>query len=387
MIIQIVDPFDATEKYNSLHTINTKSRGVTEINLVYNINSPNELNCIFNTNLPLDAYLRLKDSEFGIRIKKDDHDLLFVQDRSSKKIDSQGQISVRFYSSIYKALYSEPTLINTQHINKSGLATINLIQGFEFILISQDVRISLTAGANNNLDIINDIRKASGAWSYFDTGLYPRGDGTFKNRIIIGNYNKINDYSGIDKRFQTETLIAKNIQNIFSKNPVLLDVTRFYNGRQIKFVKAILETGGGAGTSNSGFSFTRTDYAFVDPDFPIVNINGEFYIKDNKYTGLEERFFIHVETLTANSDNGAGSQIYNVEDALRYLYRKAVYYFKTQQESLRIDCEMAIKKLTFPKYLKVNYTKRIRNNGKEYVIHDINEDILYTKLQFDLTKL
>jgi len=387
MIIQIVNPFDSTEKYSSLYTINTQSKGVTQADLVYNTNQPNELTCIFNTNLPIGAYYAIKDNDYGIRIKKDGHDLLFVQDKSSKKIDSQGQISLRFYSSIYKALYSEPTIINNQYINESGIVTANLINGFEFILISNDVTLSLSTGANSNLEIIDELRKSSGAWSYFDTGLYPRGDGTFTNRIVIGDYNNIENYAGIDSRFSTETLEANNVKSIFNKNPVLVDVQTFYNGRQIQFLYPVLDTGQGAGTVNATQVFSRTDYSFVNHQYPLININGKIYIQDVSYTGLEQRFYIYPVTLTANSDNGDGSQIYNIEDALAYLYRKSVYYLKTQKESSRIDCEIAFRKLTFPKYLQVKYQKTIRNNGEKYLIQDIDEKILYTKLQFDLTNL
>lgn len=387
MILQIVNPFDDTEQYNSLFTINTQSKGVTQAQLTYNTNQPNELTCKFNTNLPFDAYNFIKNSDYGIRIKKDGHDLLFVQDKSSKKVDSQGQIEVRFYSSIYKSLYAEPTLINQQFVNQSGIVTANRIQGFEFILISNDVTLSLTTGVNQNLAIIDELRKSSGAWSYFDTGLYARGDGSYSNRILIGDYNNIESYGAIDTRFATERLETSNVRSIFNSNPVLTNLQTFYNGRQIQFLYPILDTGQGGGSSNSAPVFERTNYTFVDPEFPLVEINGKIYIQDVNYTGLERRFFNYPVTLTANSDDGAGAQIYNVNDALAYLYRKGVYYLKTQKESLRIDCEIAFRKLTFPKYLDVNYSKTITRNNKKYLIHDIKEKILYTKLQFDLTEL
>lgn len=387
MIIQIVNPFDTTEKYSSLYSINQYSKGITELKLTYNINQPNELECVFNTNLQPGAYYALKDGDFGLRIKKDGHDLLFIQDKSSKKVDSIGQVSVRFYSGIYKAFYSEPKIINQQYINKSGIETANLIEGFEFALISNDVKLSLTAGANNNLDIINELRQSSGSWSYFDAGLSPKGDGTFTNKILLGLFDEIENYSGVDSRFATETLKSRNIQNIFSDEPVLVNLTSFSNGRQIKFLYPVLETGAGAGTNNSIKVFTRTNYDFVNPKFPLVEINGKIYIQDTTYKGLEQRFFVYPVTSTANSDNGAQSQFLNDNDALSYLYRKAIYYLKTQQESLRIDCEMAFKKLTFPKFLKVKYNKTIRKGNQKYVIHDIDEKILFTKLQFDLTKL
>ena len=387
MILQIVNPFDSDFKYESYFTINTQSKGVTSIDLTYNINQPNFLECVFNTNLPLEAYYAIKDNDYGLRIQNDDHDLLFIQDKSSKKVDSQGQISVNFYSSIYKALYSEPNIIQQQYINSSGIVTTNLVNGFEFTLISQDVTINLSTGINNNLDIIDEIRKASGAWSYFDAGLKAKGDGTYSNQILIGNYNDIDKFGAIDSRFATEQLQSNNVRNIFNKNPVLINVTSFSNGRKIKYLYPFLDTGQGGGSVNSTKVFTRTNYSFIDPYYPLVEINGKIYIQDVSYKGLEERFFVYPVTLTANSDDGEGQQTYDNDDALAYLYRKSVFYYKSQKESTRLDCDIAFKKLTFPKYLHVNYKKTIRNKNKKYVIHDINRKMLYKQLKFDLTKI
>lgn len=387
MIVQIINPFDTEEKYHSLYTLNL-SRGTilsAELNLA--INQPNQLNITFSANLPPKAFELLKENQYGLRIKKDGIDMLFIQDSQSKKITSQGLISCRFYSSIYKLKYMQPDLLYSQFINQSGIVIASQITGFDFDLISNDVTLSLNAGVNSQYDILKELRKASGSWSYFDTGLTPRGDGTYSNKIIIGDYNEINKYAAKDERFSTEKLETRNLRNFLSRDPILTDITTYFNGRQIQFLYAVLDTGQGAGTRNASPIFTKTDYEFVDPEFPLVDINGRIYIQDTRYTGIERRFYTYPITLPAVSIE-ADTEILNVNQALSYLYKKAVYYLKTQTESKRYDCDIAFKRLTFPKYLNIDYTHKVKNFlGQEVKTIDIKQDILYTNLTFDLSKL
>jgi len=388
MILQIVDPFDIEEKYIPLLTVNTQSKGFTKLTLKYAINQPNELTVLFNTNLPRDIYYALKDNEYGLRIQKDGHDMLFVQDKSSKKVDSMGNVEVNFFSSIYKAAYSQPSIINRQFIRASAITTANLIRGFEFIAISPDRTINLATGFNTNLDILDLLRKSTGGWSYFDTGLSPRGDGTFTNRILLGDYNNIDFYGAIDSRFSKEKVSVSRVNGLFNKNPILLDVNVFFNGRQVQFLLPILDTGGGAAANNSSETFRRTDYSFVDPVYPLVNLDGIIYIQDTNYTGLQERYLTYPVTLTAASDNGNGASIYNTNDALDYLYNKAVFYLKSQRDTKRLETPFAFRKLTFPKYLSIKIDKQITNRLKQKIdIYNIDEITLFNSFQFDLTTL
>lgn len=388
MIVQIVNPFDATERYDSLYTLNLRRGAVINAQLNFSINQPNELNITFTPNMPPQAYDLLQNTQYGIRLIKDGIDMLFVQDSASKKTTAEGLIECRFYSGLYKAIYSEPTLLYRQFVNESGIVAVNQVQGFEFQLISSDVTLTVNAGVNNNYDFINELRKASGAWSMFDAGLKARGDGTYSNQILIGNYNEIDKYGAIDSRFKTETLQTRKLANWLSNDPVLTNLTVFNNGRQIQFLYPVLDTGQGAGTQNASAVFTRTDYDFVDPYFPLVNINGRIYIQNTQYGGLEERFVTYPVTFTANSQDENGNQILNVNTALSYLYRKAVYYMKTQSETKRYDCQIAMRKLTFPKYLNIRANKSVRNLlGQKTTIFNINEKILYKEMNFDLTKL
>lgn len=388
MIFKIVNPFDTEKKYQSIHTINGRSKGVLSANLKLSTNQPNELNMRFDTNLTKDAYNALKDSNLGIRLTQDDIDMVFVQDRASKKIDAQGVMTIRFYSAIYGLIYSEPTLIRQQFIRESGIKTVNRIPDFDFQLISPDVQLTINTGINNNLDILNNIRKASGSWSYIDIGLKSIGDGKFEKTALIGNFNNIDGYADADNRFKTTIVRAQDTDDFYGDSPTLDDLTLYYNGREIQFLHPVLDTGQGAGSANSAPTFTRTNYDFVDPEFPLVAINGKVYIQDTRYAGLEKRYLTYPVTFTATSDNGEGEQILNIEDAYEYLYRKSVFYLKSQRETNRYDAPFTFRKITFPKYYQIKYKKQITNiRGEVVELFDLDDQKLLTSIEYDLTKI
>lgn len=388
MILQIVNPFDTNQKFNPLYTINTNEGGVLKLQLKYAINQPNELIAEFTPNLPSVAYNAIKDADYGLRIQKDGHDMLFVQDQASKTIDNNGIVSVRFYSSIYKLIYSRPRIVNSQFINTSAIEIANKIDDIEFILISDDKKISYIVGANDNLTILNDLRKATGTWSYFDLGLYKKGDNQYITRVLLGDYQNIEHYGQIDERFATETVDTKNTNKTTLSSPTLLDIKTYYNGRNIKFLKAVLDTGLGTGASNASITFTSTQYSFIDPIYPLVNIDGTIYIHDTTYSGLEDRYLIYPVTMTSTTYDQNVNNIYDNEQALKYLYQKSIYYLKTQQNTKRFDCTLAFKRLTFPKYFVINYTYKVKNNLNENItITEINDKLLFKEINYDLTKL
>lgn len=387
MILQIINPFDSTKQYESLYTIDTRKKGVLSSDLVLQISSPNELVLSFTTDLPSSAYKLLKDGDYGIRLKKDGIDMVFVQDRQSKKIDSQGIITARFFSGIYKSKHTGLNNLYRYDINKSAITVVNRLGDYNWQSISPDVNVSLDFGTNMDYDNLQELMKSAGNWSWFDAGLTYVGD-KYENTILIGRYTEIEQYGAVDSRFATE--IARQstlLDNPFDSRPLIEDITAYYNGRQIQFLFVALDTGAGASSRNASPVFDRTDYDFIDPKYPIIEIDGVYYIQNVDYTGLEQRFDNYIVTLSSNVDDGS-SQIFNVSDALSYMYRKAVYYMRTQNESIRYDIPLTFKKLTFPKYFEVLYNKNIRNlKGDVYNLFNINEKILFKSIKYDLTKL
>lgn len=386
MIIDLVNAFDNEQKYKSIYSINTKNKGVVGARLTTRTNAPHELVLEFSPALPGEAYRLIKDSDYGIRLKKENVDLIFIPDIGSKGINSRGFMSVRYFSSMYKMKTMKKRNVFRYDPKIFASQILNLIDDSDIILYSPNFETNFDFGARDGLDILNEVMKLSKGWRYTEVGMVEKG-GQLVTRIIVGDPKELDNYAAQDALFKREQISNKlNLVSVFNDTPVIDDLSIKFAGKKFKYLFVALDTGGGVSARNASPLFSKTNYDFVDPNYPIVEIDGLFYIQDIAYTGIEERFGNYFVTLSSNVDDGANN-ITTVDQALEYAYNKAVTYMKEEEISEDLDLKLIHRKIALPKNYDIQYKKVIKQQGRKVTLFDISGKYFIDNITIDLARL
>jgi hypothetical protein len=356
-----------------------------------NKRAPNILKIAINT-----CFARYNDiatkQDFGIRVQDVDQDMLFVfRDRT---IDDDGVVTLEMPSYVYTLLTTPLNNISRVLTNYSLATFLNELDStFVFTPIGADRDINIVTGANDNLELLTEAVTYGDFFDWVDAGLKLVGS-DLKPNIVYGDFRDIESYynTSSDARF---TPIVYNTVSL---------VDNIYDDTQLHFEDVEVNTAKESAQYifpyvNTGMDFTqattiklrKTNYSFVNPQFPIVkqtsSISGEdYYCIINPFAPANNKFKVYEYEYPANTQNTAGNFDTVPEITEEVLYKRAVAYIQSLKTNTTLTINPTYKKLVLAgTKAKVSYKRVIKGyDGQPLYTQDFSGDYILDNIDLDV---
>jgi len=294
---------------------------------------------------------QMRDSDVAIRLVdvESNLDIPFIK-KNDSQIDTENGSQIEFISYMSLLAYSKPHYpLNTEINGTINSVVSNLNTNFDFKFIGETGLINYNSGSKNNYELLSEIcnRKnlqfrENGFEIYYETKI---------PSIEVGDYSQL-----------TPTIFINNYFK-FKKDLVIIDEPKRKNlSNSIKYYKVV---GNIAGSGSSNQSLILDNTAFASGDYPIVNIDNEFYINDSSQE-FEDYAILNIQIWQgATMQNLYDLAKIEIEKSKKsYLYQFNIFSHKVfrvgdkikidyQSESLPLSIEATIKES------KYDYSQRV----------------------------
>lgn len=385
--VSLVNPYKSWNKIKPLKL----EGGFNNFELSMDINGAYELKTVLNTSSEIYDELR-NNFDYGLIIETQDVTLGFIKARDPQFDGVKGVATITFYSSVWKLKYSEP-LQQNQTYNGSAINFINSIDSeFVWLPISKDKNIVFSSGVASNFDMLKSVLDLSN-WIYRDNGMIFDGV-NYKPSIVYGDPRDFDNYFGTIKANNTTSL-----DNPFDTDFILItDLKLNYSGEVFTHLRVFGDVGQGGASNNSAVSLSNPFASYINPEFPLVQINNKYYIQNTKIASQRywNTYTTQVFTLTSNTYNPTANQVLDVNnptetnqllstsDAESYIYNKGVQFLKEHQEATNYTFSFAFKKILLPmQKISISYKETQETFSGIKTIYDIQTSQILRNLRYD----
>lgn len=381
-------------------------KGISDCRLQMDLGTNYQLLITIDTANPEYDELR-SQSDACIWLTTDNLDLLFVKAREPQKDKIGGLCELTFYEVTYMLKYTEPANLFKPYFGSLIKYLSGLSKQFVFNLLCPDQNILMDSGSLDNLSLMTTaIDKAVGL-TYRASGLINTANG-YLPVIEISDFRNLEDISFKDWRYKP--FFAKNnFSNIRNDSIKLNSLNLSYPGAIPKYLLVLGSTGDGS-TSSSVVKFDKDNYAWLDPTYPLIKINKNYYIFNTQVAKTNIEFDIKVVKLSQNLEiqdseflpqnnpintpilksliTNKPRRIIDRDKGLLALYNEGVAYLKKRRDLIVYDFDADYPDIILPgNKIQVTYLeKQTTASGQERVVFDINSAFIARNLQFDLRK-
>lgn len=346
------------------------------------LSTPYTLNLQFGINSRIYPLLR-DNKNYGVKITDGSIDLVFI---NFDKIKPTSDGRVDFQLSSYSAkLKNEPINIKTEYYNGSAIELLNrLSSSYKFRLVSPDVDVFVETGVLNNLELLDEICKRAGLWSWRDNGVVTV-DGKQKYEILVGDFD---DYKEPYRK------VSFNHRFKDDSDAIITRLSPIYNTNQYNLLDIIGDTGGGGGSKNSSIIFTPSDISasYINPKYPLVDIGGTVYVQD---TTKKQGFNIYrtvVKQINANTTESVGvnvKRIFSLEQAKEVLYQLALNDMVAEKSEEEYNIDLFYKSIILPGQKAIIKYKKLSEdiNGEQKIVVEIDDVLVFRNIDINLNDL
>jgi len=308
----IIRPYTSLDPIQEISSVYS---GISEASLEVALNSAYKLE--FKIQPDNELYPYFKQENIGLRIVSDDFDVAFIKERQPTKQLSQGQIQLGFFSHIWRLKYSEPLQAGKTYNGGAAEFLSGIDPMFEWVLIGENRQVEYQTPTNDNWEILNDFCDQF-SYNFRDNGVV-----NGKTQIVIGNMKQI-ELAPRYKEFVADIPPSTiPINGVKPSNPRV-----DYSGEVITHLLVIGDTGQGD-AKNSRVTLNNTQENFYNPEFPVIQKNGVFYIINGGVDTTIEKYATNTFTLSDNTQ-GSASQDIDVNTAKKTIYNKGVSYLRSK---------------------------------------------------------
>jgi hypothetical protein len=268
------------------------------------LGSINQLNLKLSKKYPEIINRLIYNINTGISIRDNDkssyNQILNQVFRMTNEAQSENSetIELVLFSTLYNLASSQPIYPRNYDYSGSAYSFLQTLSNtVNFVNISSDRTIAINTGALNNFELVKEATKQAG-WQY-----------TQNNMVWSQNYQRLISQVTVGK-FE-ESPITRKITNIhqYNQDITITDWKRKITIESIKYLEMIVDTGKGTGTGSIDLSGSGI---IQNPNYPIVTINGRYYIQNGFYTAQYPTFqslVIQNATVQGLYDQGVGKII------------------------------------------------------------------------------
>ena len=192
------------------------------------------------------------------------------------QVETNETVELVLFSTLYNLTYSQPIYPLNYDYSGSAYSFLQTLSGtVNFANISNDKLVTINTGALNNFELVKEVIKQTG-WQYLQNNLaWNQNLGRLISQVTVGKFE--------------ELPITRRITNLHSYNQdiTIADWKRKITVESIKYLEMIVDTGNGTGTGSLNLGGSGI---VQDPNYPIVSINGRYYIQNTFYTAQYPTF-------------------------------------------------------------------------------------------------
>jgi hypothetical protein len=258
------------------------------------LGSVNQLNIKLTKKYPELIQRLINNANTGIVVRANDkstyNQILNQVFRMTNDAQSENSetIELVMFSTLYNLASSQPTYPRNYDYSGSGYSFLQTLDStVNFGIVSNDQTITLNTGALNNYELVKEVIKQAG-WQYVQNNLsWNQAYGRLISQVTVGKFE--------------ELPITRKITNIHAYNQdiTITDWKRKITIESIKYLEMIVDTGKGTGTGSIDLSGSGI---IQDPNYPIVSINGRYYIQNSYYNAQYPTF----QTLVVQNSTAQG---------------------------------------------------------------------------------
>lgn len=345
----IIHLFNMT-RFENEALIDTYNGDVADLQIVSRLDEPHQLSIEITSHFSRYQEL-LTRKDFGIRIEQGNQDMLFVFYR--RRAHDTHKVVLTMLS--YSHLLMQTKLDNiARELRNYSLATLlgELDSDIVFTPISGDRNIELTTGAQDNLKLLTEAVKYTNFFSWVDGGLIDQG-GQLRPNIIYGDFRNSRDYFNTTGDLRLKPVRVTNLtttDNIYDAELTFLESASVYDGSEgFSLLFPYVDVGTGFSQSTSP-RLRRTDYFFVNSDFPIVKLTNnqglDYYCIRNPFTKGADTVRVYEYEEPSNTQDDQGNFTTQTEVSEEVLYRRAVSYIQASQSQSILSTNLNLKQFT-----------------------------------------
>ena len=314
----------------------------------------------------------------GIRLQTDTLDLAFVYfDRTELEF---GVIELTLLSASYK-LEHLPLVYKNDFYSGSLQTLLDTFDGYEFISIASDVNIVIpSTGGLTNLEVVKEAIAYPFFYSWLEIGIKETA-GVFKTQILYGDFRNVESFYNANPATYTQlkpvTVRQLNlVDNDDVNSAVLISYAIQENTLKFNHVYAYNDTSGGS--SPNTIIELQPNASYVDPQYPVVTIQGVNYIQIPEVPNYPIKIKVYPVIEPANTEDSNGATQATPALGAEVVYRKAVSYIQSFKASKYFVFDIGLKKMTLPgvpqKVLFKNTT--YRDDGTVLFQQNIDEIVI-----------
>lgn len=381
-------------------------KGISDCRLTMDLGTTYQLLITIDTANPEYDELRGK-SDACIWLSTDNLDLLFVKAREPQKDKVGGLCELTFYECSYMLKFTEPANLFKPYFGSLIQYLSGLSKEFIFTLLAADQKIIIDSGTLDNLSLMSTATGKAVGLTYRSAGLVQTSNG-YLPVIEISDFRHLETVSQSDWRYRA--FFAKNsFSNIKNDILKLNNLTLSYPGAIPKYLLVLGASGDGS-TSSSVIKFDNDSYPWLDPNYPLVRINSNYYIYNSKVSKTNTEFDIKIVKLNQNleiqdseflvQNNPINSpiaqslitnkpkRIIDRDKGLQALYNEGLAYLQKRQDLVTYEFDVDYPDIILPgnkivvKYLE----QQVATTGQKRTTFNIDAAFIARNLQFDLRK-
>lgn len=369
----LIETYNSISQFKALAFVDLKNGDVIDWEYQFNLGQPHQLIVRIAPQFAKYNDIRTRE-DIGIRLQTDTLDLAFVYfDRTELEY---GVIELKLLSSAYKLEYS-PLKYPNQFYSDSLEDFLAVFIDCTFIRIGADVETQLHTGQQNNYESIVEAISYPFFYNWLEIGIKETA-GVFKTQIVYGDFRQIRAFYEANSSIYPMLNPIRVLQYSFGDND---DVnTAFINSYKInentlKFNHVFVGNDSGTGSSANTAILLEPGASYVDPQYPIVTIEGVNYVQVPESNQNPTKIKVFSLQEPSNTENSSGTQVTNTEITAEIAYRKAVSFIQAYKASKFYNFDLTLKKLTLPGVPQIVRFKNVVKNSDGTIAYtqDINE--------------
>lgn len=370
----LIEAYNADSQFKNLAFLDLKNGDVIDWQYEFNLGAPHQL--IVTIAPQFSRYEDVKNrKDIGIRLQTDTLDLAFVYFDICEK--DYGTLELTLLSASYKLIHS-PLEYKNQYYSGSLATLLSVYTDFAFVPISGDYTVEIpSTGGLKNLEVIQEAINYPDNTSWLEVGIRESG-GVFKTYILYGDFRQIEAFYNANSSDypELEPIEVRQLTNVDNDelNTAIINSYEIVENT-IKFNHVYAYNDNGNGSSPNTIIELDPNGDYVDPQYPVVTIDGVNYVNVPQAAQHPIKIEIYPVSDPANTQNDANTQQTTPTLMARVAYRKTVSYIQSFQNTRWFKFDLTLKKLTLPGVpQKVRFKNTVYNDDKTILYtQDIDE--------------
>lgn len=377
----LIETYNSISQFKALAFFDLKNGDIIDWEYQFNLGKPHQL--IVRIAPQFGKYNDVRTREdIGVRLQTDTLDLAFVYyDRTELEY---GVIELKLLSSVYKLEYS-PLKYPNQFYSNSLEDFLAVFTDCTFIRIGSDVETQLHTGQQNNFESIIEAISYPFFYNWLEIGIKETA-GIFKTQIVYGDFRQIQAFYEANSSTYPMLNPIRVLQYNFGDND---DVnTAFINSYKVsentlKFNHVFVSNDSGTGSSANTAILLEPEASYVDPQYPIVTIEGVNYVQVPEAPQNPIKIKVFSLQEPSNTENSSGTQETTTEITAEIAYRKAVSFIQAYKASKFYNFDLTLKKLTLPGVPQIVRFKHVVKQSDGTIAYTQNIDEVQIPSQYE----